>query len=170
MRRHDYPVLGKRFLSDCDIPDLSIFPDRYPQLETIRFGAGTQIGWMHLGLWGLSWLVRAGWVKSLAPMAPLLLRVSGWFDRLGKGQSAFHMTMSGTDANRQDMSLTWYLVARDNHGPYIPCVPAIILACRLAAGGGPEPGAQPCVGLISLDDYMDALDGLHIDAILKPST
>ena len=35
-----YPSLGWRLLGNCDIPDLDIFPDRYPDLKNLRFYAG----------------------------------------------------------------------------------------------------------------------------------
>ncbi|HUT42221.1 MAG TPA: saccharopine dehydrogenase NADP-binding domain-containing protein, partial [Gammaproteobacteria bacterium] len=44
--RH-YPGLGRRWLGNCDIPDLALFPDRYPSLRTIRFYAGLELPLVH---------------------------------------------------------------------------------------------------------------------------
>jgi hypothetical protein len=54
------------------------------------------------------------------------------------------------------------MVARQVHGPNIPCFPAIILARRIAAGQHPAPGARPCLGLIELDELLGSMDHLDI--------
>ena len=79
------------------------------------------------------------------------------------------MTLTGLGLKGERKIKTIYILAREGHGPYIPCAPAIILAKRLArmkAGGeGLRPGAFPCVGLIDLDSYMTELQGLNIRLI-----
>lgn len=162
LRSHVYPEIGKRLLADCDIPDLALFPARYPSVKTIRFGAGTESKIQHLGLWLLSFLPRSGLLKSLTPLAPLLYKTARLFDPFGSGKSAFHMHLTGTDQNGAAKTLRFYIIAKSNHGPYIPAMPAIILAERLAKGNVLPAGAAPCLDLITLDDYMAALDGLDI--------
>jgi hypothetical protein len=49
-----YPELGRRWFGNCDVPDLALFPNRYPQLKTQRFCAGHEIAALHFGLWLLS--------------------------------------------------------------------------------------------------------------------
>jgi hypothetical protein len=112
-------------LGNCDVPDLTLFTERYPSLQTIRFYAGLELPFIHLTLWMLSWLVRIGMVKSLQPAAALMLRISFLFDKLGSSNSAFHMLLSGKDKQGADKKLTFELIARDGDGPYIPCLPAI---------------------------------------------
>ena len=52
LRRHVYPPpAGGRWLADCDIADLALFPQRYPGIERVRFGAGLELSVLHLGLW-----------------------------------------------------------------------------------------------------------------------
>lgn len=163
LRRRRYRALGWRWLGDCDVPDLSLFPDRYPELRSIRFSAGLEIPLLHLGLWSLSWAARIGWIRGLHRSAPFLLRASRWFDRLGSAESGFHMVLTGTGRNGEPMNLTFELVARSGDGPYIPCVPAILLARRLIADASAVAiGAMPCVGLISLDDYLGELSDLDV--------
>ncbi|WP_193184242.1 saccharopine dehydrogenase family protein [Nisaea sediminum] len=157
-----YRQAGRRFLGYCDIPDHAIFPGRYPGLRTIRFRAGLEVPLAHLGLWALSWFVRIGAVRTLAPLAPALLGLSNRFDRFGTDVSAFHMRLSGASRDGTDISVTFELTARSGDGPNIPCVPAILLACKLADGTLRRPGAIPCVGLISLHDYLAELASLDI--------
>jgi hypothetical protein len=51
------------------------------------------------------------------------------------------------------------------HGPYIPCIPAIVLSRRLARGLLEMRGATPCLDLIDLDTYLKAFEGLNISVV-----
>ena len=162
-----YPELGWRLFGYCDIPDLELFPARYEQLRELRFVAGHEVKVLHFGTWALSWMVRLGLVKSLAPHAERLLRWSFHFDRFGSDKSGFHMVLSGTGADGRAKETRIFIIARRVHGPYIPCIPAILLAKRLAKGEAIEPGARPCLDLIDLHEYLRALEGLDISLIVE---
>tara|TARA_A200000113_G_scaffold218393_1_gene225870 strand:- start:97 stop:1188 length:1092 start_codon:yes stop_codon:yes gene_type:complete len=157
-----YPALGWRLLGNCDVPDLALFPKRYPELKTVRFYAGLEIPFIHVTLWALSWLVRIGFIKNLAKAAPLMLKTSYLFDWLGSANSAFHMELSGKGKNGADKTITFELTARSGDGPYIPCMPAILLAKKLANDELPERGAYPCMGFITKDEYLSALSEMDI--------
>lgn len=157
-----YPEIGKRLLGNCDIPDLSIFPDRYKDLKTLRFYAGTEVRFMHLGLWGLSWFVRWGLITDLTKLGRFLVKASHWFDWMGTNKSAFHMHMSGIDQGSRSKTKSFYLIARQGHGPYIPCMPAILIARKMAGGIYFQKGAYPCIGIITLKEYLDTLSEFDI--------
>ncbi len=154
---HHFPGLGWRPLGNCNVPDLALFPARYPNLKTIRFYAGLEVPFEHIGLWLLSWLARLGIIPPLDKFASLLLNFSRLFDSLGSDRSGFYMKLSGQDADNQSKSITFNLTAKDGFGPYIPCMPAILLARKLIHGDITTRGAQPCLGLITLADYLDGL-------------
>ena len=160
-----YPELGLRLFGACDIPDLALFPARYPTLRELRFSAGHEIALLHLGTWALSWLVRAGLIRHLEDHAEALLRLAFRFDRLGSSRSGMHMLLSGTGHDGRPREQRFFLIARSGHGPYIPCMPAILIARRLAQGEAIPPGARPCLDLIDLDEYLAALDGFDIGVI-----
>ena len=158
-----YPELGLRLFGYCDIPDLDLFPQRYPDLRDLRFVAGHEVKLLHIGTWLLSWTVRLGFIKSLATHAERLLKLSFLFDPLGSDKSGFHMFLRGTDHRRRPAEVRIFMVARQVHGPNIPCFPAIILARRIAAGHGPGPGARPCLDLIDIDELLGSMQHLDID-------
>lgn len=164
---YHYPELGWRLLGNCDIPDLSLFPDRYKDLKTLRFYAGMEMPFLHLGLWGLSWLVRLRLIKSLAPYAAMMLKFSRLFDPIGSNSSAFHMEMSGTGEQGQEKTKTFYLIAKSGHGPFIPSIPSILCAKMLASGKFSQTGAFPCMGVISLTEYLDEMTDLDIHSLVK---
>lgn len=163
-----YPELGRRWFGNCDIPDLALFPARYPQLRSMRFAAGHELAILHAGTWALSWAVRWGFVRSLAPHAEWLLRIAFLFDWLGSSRSGFHMFLSGLGRDGRAKMARFFLIARSGHGPYIPCMPAILLARKLARGEVARTGAMPCVDLIGLDEYLGALGGLDISVVADP--
>lgn len=154
--------LGKRPLSYCNIPDLALFPTRYPSLQSIRFYAGLELSIIHVALWGLSWLVRAKLIRNLSAVAPLLLKLSNGFDRFGSDRSGFFLSLSGKDHQGKAKTVNFELTAESGDGVYIPCIPAILLARQLADGKLHQQGAMPCLGLISRDDYLSALAQLRI--------
>lgn len=162
LRARKYHKLGWRLIGNCDVPDLALFPKRYPELTSIRFYAGLELPFIHCSLWALSWLVRFGLISHLEKAASLLLRMSFLFDWLGSDNSAFHMTLSGIGEDEQPQSITFELTAGSGDGPYIPCMPAILMSKKLANGGINDYGAYPCVGFISRDEYLNALSELDI--------
>jgi hypothetical protein len=59
------------------------------------------------------------------------------------------------------------MIARQGHGPNIPCMPAILIARKLAAGEAIAPGARACLDLIGLDEFLAALAGLDVSVIAE---
>ena len=159
--RQKYPQLGKRWMASCDIPDLDLLPARYG-IKRIHFSAGLELGFIHLGLWGLSWLVRFGLPLNLPRFAKPLLKISDMFDAFGSTDGGMHVTLTGTGVDGNPHSREWFVVALDGDGPQIPTIPAIVLAKDLAKGVAMESGARPCVGLISLERYMTELEPFAI--------
>ena len=168
MHAERYPELGIRLFGNCDIPDLDLFPVRYPEIRTMRFAAGHELKILHIGTWMLSWLVRIGLIRSLADHSEMLLRLAFLFDHLGSSRSGFHMYLAGLGTDGRPRQARFYLIARSGHGPYIPCMPAILLARKLARDALQERGAMPCVDLISLDEYLAALKRLDISVVSDP--
>lgn len=157
-----YPELGLRLFGDCDIPDLELFPGRYPELRELRFVAGHEVKLLHIGTWLLSWAVRLRLVRSLGPHAEPLLKLSYLFDSLGSDKSGFHMFLDGIGHDGRQAAIRIFMVARRAHGPNIPCIPAILLARRIAAGEAIAPGARPCLDLLNLDELLRAVAHLDI--------
>jgi hypothetical protein len=163
-----YRELGLRLFGTCDIPDLELFPRRYPEVRSIRFAAGHELKILHAGTWALSWLVRLGFVRSLDVHAPSLLKLAFLFDRFGSSRSGFHMFLAGVGHDGRPRRVRFFIIARSGHGPYIPCIPAILLAKRLSRDEVGVRGALPCLDLIGLEDYLGALEGLDISVNADP--
>lgn len=160
VHRQEFPRIGKRWMANCDVPDLDLLPAHYG-IERIRFFAGTELGFLHLGVWLLSWLVRIGIPLDLPRRASLMLKTSNLFDVFGTRDGGMHVILRGGGHERR-----WFVIAKDAHGPQIPCVPAILLAKKLMDGESLKSGAYACVGLVSLDEYMRELSAFSIEQII----
>lgn len=160
-RRYPAPV-GARWLGNCDVPDLELFPQRYAPVRTVVFRAGVAMTVSMLATWVASWLVRAGLMKSLIPHVPRLRRTALAIERFGSKGSAMHVTVRGLDQHSQPASRTWWLLAGSNHGPQVPCFPAIALARKLLRGEVRARGAMPCMGLLTLDEILAVGSGLDL--------
>lgn len=164
IHRQAYPGLGKRWMANCDVPDIDILPARYP-IRQIHFCAGLELPLLHLGLWALSWLVRLGLPLRLERYAGTLLKASNRFDRFGTADGGMHIILSGRDRQGNPHRRNWFIIAREGDGPQIPCVPAIVLASKLCGGTALPTGAYPCIGLVSLEEYLATLREFAIQPI-----
>ena len=164
--RQHYPEIGNRWMANCDIPDLDLLPAKYG-IKKICFSAGMESRLVHMGIWMLSWLVRAGVVRDLPKQASILLKASNWFDCLGSADGGMHMILSGKDREGRAITRKWFIIALNGDGPYIPTVPAIILAKKILEGQFRNIGAMACVGLITLDEYLYELRNLLVKTYNK---
>lgn len=162
LSRHRFPGLGARLMSNVAVPDLDLLPAHFLSVQTVRFTAGLEAPMLHLGLWGLSWLVRARVMRSLAPLSSALLRAKRNLRFLGSDRGGMFVSLRGHDRDGAPRTLKWHLIARSGHGPYVPAIPAVILAKRLAAGEGPAPGSRPCFALFTPADFEAEAAGLDI--------
>ncbi len=159
------PGLGKRWFGRGNVPDLALFKDRYPTLRNHTFWAGHEIPLLHLGTAIMGMLTRVKLLPRLDRIAPALVSVSGWFNWLGRGASGFYLLIEGEDGSGHPVTRRHYIVARQGHGPLIPCIPVILIAKQIAAGHAMEAGARPCLGIISLREYQAGFAGLDIKVI-----
>lgn len=159
--RQNYPEIGKRWMANCEIPDLDLFPEQYG-LKSIQFSAGMENGLLHLGMWVMSWVVRLGVRLNLPKHAKPLLRFSHLFDYFGSSSGGMHMLIRGTDNQGNAKQVTWFIITKNGDGPQIPCIPAILLTQKLIHHNIQSIGAFPCVGMISLAEYMSELEEFSV--------
>jgi hypothetical protein len=159
--RQDYPEIGKRWMANCDVPDLDLLPQYYG-LQHIQFSAGTESNILHLSMWVVSWLVRLGFPIQLTRYAKFLFSISNLFNMFGTNNGGMHMLIKGKDQKDNVKEIEWFIIAKKGDGPHIPCIPAIIIAKKLLDGSIKKYGAMACIGLVTLDEYMQELRGFAI--------
>jgi len=168
LQRHTFPApVGPRWLANCDVPDLDLLPQRYPNVRTVSFQAGFAGDFGHWVIWSLAGLVRAGFMPSLTPLAAPLNRASRWVEPLLSDAGGMFVRLDGVGIDGQPRTVTWSLIAARNHGPSIPCGAAIGLAAKLAGGEHLPVGAMPCMGLLTVAEYLQSLQGLDIREVIQ---
>lgn len=156
----DRTGLPPRWTSFIGAPDMALFQERY-RARTVLFRAGLELPVMHLGLWGLSWMVRLRLLRSLEPLAGALQKFADWLEPFGSDRGGMEVRLAGLDGHGKPLSRRWTLIAEAGDGPHVPAVAAAILCRRLAQGTVPA-GARPCLGEVTLQDVSEATSHLGV--------
>jgi hypothetical protein len=151
------PQMGTRLLANVDVPDMDIFARRYGA-QTLKFkaGAGLKLGGIANGL--LAQALKVGLVRDHALWAARLHRLGLRFERFGDGKSAMYIDVQGLGVDGKPLTMTAQLTALNDKGPEIPSCAAVALATKMASGYVPSAGARPCVGEISVAEYLAAIN------------
>ena len=172
LTRFDYPQpVGTRWMSHVDTPERALWAERFPALERASIRAGLELDVLHLGLALLSRGVRAGVLPGLDRFAAPMLWVADRLESFGTDTGAMHVRVerrrpiAGGDARSISVH-TGLLIAERADGPQIPATPAVVLVKKLLGLGGYAPlavrGAMPCIGLVTLGELMQELQGYAI--------
>ena len=162
LRRVALGSLGTRWAARCDVPDLELWPARFDGVRTVRFDAALELALEHAGLAALAWLVRLRLVAAPERLAPAAMAIARNLDRYGGDVGGMRVRLEGVRRDGTRGVHEWTLVARQGHGPEIPCLPAVAIARKLARGETFAAGARPCTGMMSLDDFDRAAEPFDI--------
>ena len=162
LRRRTLRGLGVRWFAACDVPDTVLLANLYPSARTITFHAGLELSLLHFGLWALSWLVRWRVISSLRPYAETLRKISTWLDGFGSDSGGMFVEVTGTECDGTPSKRLWTLIAEAGDGPWIPTIPAVLLARKIADRALAETGAMPCLNMITLEDFAAEVSDLSI--------
>jgi hypothetical protein len=151
-----------RWLANCDVPDLALLPALYPNLQQLRFGAGLELSVLHLGLYVLAGLRRFGLLPNLARFAKPMKTISEWFLSWGSDTGVMHVRITGLDAQLQQQTREWQLIAENGDGPNVPAAASVAISKAIFNGTFDFTGAKPALQLLPLSQMLAVLDGLAI--------
>lgn len=160
-RRFGAPV-DRRWLVNCDVPDLALLPERYASRPAVTFQAGSVLRSAMAGAWMFAAMVKRGWMSSASSRITRLARGA---QRLSSRNacSGMFVDVDGRAADGSERSARWELIAHANHGAEIPCMGAVAMVRGLVQGRITARGAHACVGFITLADYLAELAHLDIE-------
>ena len=115
-----------------------------------------------LTLWCMAWLKRTNLVRDWSRYARTLRRLSASTRRLGSDKGGMRIRLAGKAETGTPVEVHWNMLALDNHGPEIPCTPAIVVTKKLIRGEITERGAEPCLGLFSVEELLAELSAFDI--------
>jgi len=168
LRWQRYPSFGRRLSGACDVPDLVLFPDYVPGVRTVSFHAALEAPWEQLGLWVMAWLTRIGVVRDWTNSTPRFSAMSERLIRFGSMRGGMQLRIDGMGLDGKAHTCHWHLVAEQNHGPEIPCTPAIVITKQILRGEEPEAGAYPCLGLFTVEEFMQELSDYDVIGYFLP--
>lgn len=154
-QRVSFPKMAPRLAAACDVPDHDLLVARYPGVRSVRFRAALELPVLQRALAAIAALRQWGVPVPMAALAPAFARAARAFDRFGSELGGMSVELRGTRAGGTQV-LRWDLTAPYLHGPQIPCLAAVLLARRLAAGHALPSGARACMGLLTLADFDTA--------------
>ena len=153
-RRRDFGrPLGFRWLANVDVPDLELFPERYPGVQTVGFQAGHELPAAHLAMVFMGLLARWHVVNRWDRYTRPIYRIGQKLKRLGSDLGGMCIKMTGMSRDGRPQSVTWKLIAPHGIGPRIPTFPAILLTRKILDGELTTPGAGPCLGRFDLESF-----------------
>lgn len=154
IRRFRFSGLSPRWGAACDVPDLALFPGRYPGVRDVEFHAALELRIQHVALWLAAVTSRIGLPMPINRWAARLDAISNRIlDRFGSDVGAMKVQVIGSLVGGGQRRLTWQLTAPSGNGPEIPCMASVLLACKLADGELSLTGALPCMGLLKLEEF-----------------
>lgn len=155
LKRFHFAEFGTRWAAACDVPDLELFPIRYPGVKTVQFRAALEFGIEHFVLAAVGGLRRLGIPIPIERWATPLDRLVTRFDRFGGQRGGMLVQLMGRSKGGKPLQVEWHLTAGSNHGPEIPCMAAILTTKKIIRGELKMSGAMPCMGLLTLDDFAE---------------
>jgi len=151
----------KRRYGLCDAPDLLLFPEIYPDAETVRFHGSTELPIIMNTLSFLAWLQNHGIMKRLDRFARFFAWGGTQLGRFASEHGCMYMDVKGVDAEGNGLRQQWNLIASDGDGPFIPILATEILVRRWVSKR-PEAGARSAAGEIKLSEFETLFADLSI--------
>ncbi len=151
--RVTFSRLRPRLGALCDIPDLELFAQHYSASRRVMFRAALEIGLAQRVFALLAGLRALGVITRPARLAGLLNHAGRALNFMSSALGGMVLSVEGIDAFGQPAKRAWHITADRDHGPEIPCLPAILLARRLARGDKLAAGATVCMGLLQLAEF-----------------
>ena len=149
----DVPKLGRRRFALTEVPDLDLIPARYAPRDRALFMAGLELPLMQRGMEFVAALRRWGVLRDLVRLAEPLRYAGNLLLPFGSDRGGMIVEASGRDPQDRPIFARWSMFAPNGQGPYTPTFAALLMAQRFIADAPPPPGARPCVGMLTLDDF-----------------
>lgn len=167
LRLYQHKGLGQHLLANCSVTLPEVFQGA---LATCRVFEGAELKLMQVKLWLLSWPVRFRLIPNLEKIAPWIRRLLALVSSLDSATDIHSVVLKGVNKQRGEdgeeelapSQIRIDVVGKSGDGIYLQCIPAVILTRKLLHDEIQQNGVVPCVGLVSLKEYIDATKELNI--------
>ncbi|MFT5066665.1 MAG: saccharopine dehydrogenase-like NADP-dependent oxidoreductase [Yoonia sp.] len=149
----EIPQLGKRRVAAVETFDAEYLGPHLNVQSRVSFSAGLESKIEQTGMEVLAALHKLGVIKSPQKLIPLLLRARKVTRIFTSDAGGMLVGICGIDAGGIPTQTRWSLVARQDHGPFIPILPAAA-AVRKLLDGDILIGAGLAHSILSLPDIL----------------
>lgn len=161
--------LGNRRVSPVETFDAESLGPRFNVHARVSFSAGLE---SQLEQWGMELIARLRRLR-LVPhprhLIPLLLQFRKVTRLFASDQGAMQVEVSGIDASGDQAHAKWSLLAKQDHGPFIPVLPAAAALRRLLENSIPV-GARTADQALRLEDIQNEWLPYDISASIQNTT
>ncbi len=157
----DIPTLGRRRVAAVETFDAEHLGSLLTVQSRVAFFAGLEFRIEQYGIEAIAALRKRGLINNVRPLVPWLLKARRITRILASDVGGMRVEISGLDAQRVPCRARWSLIARRDHGPFVPILPAAAAVDALIAGRVPA-GAQLAHHAVSLRDILDQARGYPV--------
>ncbi len=149
----DIPGLGRRRVAAVETFDAEYLGPSLNVQSRVAFYAGLESRIEQNGIEALAALRKRGLIGDLGFLIPLLLKARRLTRIPTSDVGGMLVDICGLDRNGAWRRAQWSLIARHDHGPFIPILPAAAAVEKLL-GDGVRAGARPAHDALALPDIL----------------
>ncbi len=157
----DMPGLGTRRVAPVETFDAEYLGPLMNVQSRVSFSAGLEAGIEQRGIETLAALRKLGLIGSLKPLISMLLIARKLTRIVTSDTGGMLVDMRGVDSDGVETRVKWCLVAEQDHGPFIPVMPAAAAIRKLLRAEAPV-GAYMAHHAVQLTDILDEMSRYSI--------
>jgi hypothetical protein len=147
------PNLGRRRVAAVETFDAESLGVRHGVQSRVSFSAGLESPIEQRGIEAIATLLKYNLFPNPKSLIPLLLKARQFTRIFSSDEGGMLVKVRGIDAAGHLMQTTWSLVAKNDHGPFIPILPAAATLQKLLKNDV-SIGAYPANKNIILSDIL----------------
>lgn len=160
--------LGRRRVAAVETFDAEYLGPTLNVQSRVAFSAGLESKIEQWGIEAIAALRHRGYLQRLEWLIPLLLKARKITRIPTSDSGGMVVNVSGLDENNVQCHATWSLIARQDHGPFIPVLPAAA-AVRKLVDGAVANGARIAHNAIGLTDISKQIQPYAITSATSSS-
>ena len=160
-RKVNLPGLGRRRVAVVETFDAEYLGLHLNVQSRVSFSAGLESKIEQWGMEGIAVLRKYGIIKSPQKLVPLLLKARQFTRIFTSDAGGMLVDICGIDAEGVPTQARWSLLAKQDHGPFIPILPAAAAVEKLL-GTGVAVGAGMAHSSLVLADILKQMEPYDI--------
>lgn len=157
----DIPDLGRRRVAAVETLDAEYLGPLHKVTSRVSFSAGLESPIEQKGIEAIAALRQRGLLPSPEFLIPMLLKARRLTRIPTSERGGMLVDIRGLDVHGRFTQARWSLVARRDHGPFIPILPAAAALEKLLRGDVP-PGASLASNEVALPDILKQMAPYNI--------